>query len=64
VFLRISHELDATETFKQKKADLAREGFDPAAISDPLFMIDPTSGAYVALDSRTYALIAEGTVRL
>jgi fatty-acyl-CoA synthase len=64
VFIRISRELDATETFKQKKADLVREGFDPAAISDPLFMGEPASGAYVALDSRTYAQIAEGTVRL
>lgn len=28
VFIRISSEIDATETFKQKKGDLAREGFD------------------------------------
>jgi fatty-acyl-CoA synthase len=64
VFLRILRELDATETFKQKKADLAREGFDPAAVSDPLFMADPTSGAYVALDFAAYARIVEGAVRL
>ncbi|MEK9279539.1 MULTISPECIES: long-chain-acyl-CoA synthetase [unclassified Bradyrhizobium] len=64
VFVRISHELDATETFKQKKGDLAREGFDPGAISDPLFMVDPKSGAYVALDSETYAHIIGGAIRL
>ncbi len=64
VIIRISHELDATETFKQKKGDLAREGFDPAAISDPLFMLDPTSGAYVALDSELYAQIIDGSIRL
>ncbi len=64
VFVRISRELDATETFKQKKGDLAREGFDPAAISDPLFMLDPKSGAYVALDSSTFAGIVDGTIRL
>ncbi|MBR0961171.1 long-chain-acyl-CoA synthetase [Bradyrhizobium japonicum] len=64
VFIRISCELDATETFKQKKGDLAREGFDPAAISDPLFVLDPKSGAYVALDGQAYAAISDGTIRL
>ncbi|MGY3429068.1 MULTISPECIES: long-chain-acyl-CoA synthetase [Bradyrhizobium] len=64
VFIRISRELDATETFKQKKGELAREGFDPGAISDPLFMLDPKTGAYVALDAETYAQINEGTIRL
>ncbi|QPF91172.1 long-chain-acyl-CoA synthetase [Bradyrhizobium commune] len=64
LFLRISHELDATETFKQKKGDLAQEGFDPNTIADPLFMLDPTSGAYVALDAGAYARIVDGTIRL
>ncbi|MBR1165425.1 long-chain-acyl-CoA synthetase [Bradyrhizobium sp. DASA03005] len=64
LFIRISGELDATETFKQKKGELAREGFTPAAVSDPLFMLDPTSGAYVALDEKAYAAISDGTIRL
>ncbi|UPJ73761.1 long-chain-acyl-CoA synthetase [Bradyrhizobium sp. 187] len=64
VFIRISRELDATETFKQKKGELAREGFDPGAVSDPLFMLDPKTGAYVALDAETYAQINQGTIRL
>ncbi|OKO79124.1 long-chain acyl-CoA synthetase [Bradyrhizobium sp. NAS80.1] len=64
VFIRISCEIDATETFKQKKGDLAREGFDPGAISDPLLMLDPKSDAYVALDSEVYAQIVDGTMRL
>lgn len=64
VFVRISRELDATETFKQKKGELAREGFDPTATADPLFMFELKSGAYVALDSETFAHIADGTIRL
>lgn len=64
VFIRISHELDATETFKQKKAELAREGFDPGGIADRLFVLDPKSGAYVALDSEAYAQIVAGSLRL
>ncbi|MBR0684844.1 long-chain-acyl-CoA synthetase [Bradyrhizobium manausense] len=64
VFVRISRELDATETFKQKKGELAREGLDPGAVADPMFMRDPDSGAYVALDPGTYAQILDGTIRL
>lgn len=64
VFIRISRELDATETFKQKKGELARAGFDPDAIKDPMFMLEPKSGAYVALDSGTFAQIIDGMIRL
>lgn len=64
VFIRISRELDATETFKQKKGELGREGFDPGTISDPLFMLEPKSGAYVALDFDRFAEIVDGTLRL
>ena len=32
LFLRIQSEIDVTGTFKQKKIDLVREGFDPAAM--------------------------------
>jgi len=64
VFIRISRELDATETFKQKKGELAREGFEPSAVADPIFMLEPKSGAYVALDSEIFARIVDGTIRL
>jgi fatty-acyl-CoA synthase len=64
VFIRISRELDATETFKQKKGDLAREGFDPGAISDPLFMLEPKSGAYVVIDAEMYTQINDGAIKL
>ncbi|MGY4355732.1 acyl-CoA synthetase (AMP-forming)/AMP-acid ligase II [Bradyrhizobium sp. i1.7.7] len=63
VFIRISRELDATETFKQKKGELARDGFDPATINDPLFMLDPKSGGYIALDADVYAGIIDGAIR-
>ncbi|WP_027552083.1 long-chain-acyl-CoA synthetase [Bradyrhizobium sp. Cp5.3] len=64
VFIRISHELDATETFKQKKGDLTREGFDPGKISDVLYMADPKAGGYVALEPESYAQIIDGAIRL
>ena len=64
LFIRICSELDATETFKQKKSQLAREGFDPNVIADPLYMADPKTGVYVALDRETYTRILDGAMRL
>jgi fatty-acyl-CoA synthase len=64
VFLRICAALDTTETFKQKKQHLAREGFDPRLVKDPLFFRDPQSGAYRPIDAATYRRILEGSIRL
>jgi fatty-acyl-CoA synthase len=64
LFLRISASLDATETFKQKKHQLAREGFDPAVVSAPLHFRDPVSGAYRPLHAADHARIVSGSVRI
>jgi fatty-acyl-CoA synthase len=64
VFLRLVATLDATETFKQKKHDLMREGFDPARVADPLFFRDAASGAYRPIDGEVFAQIANGSIRL
>jgi fatty-acyl-CoA synthase len=64
VMIRICAALDTTETFKQKKHQLSREGFDPRLVTDPLFSRDPKSGAYVPIDAPGYALIVEGSIRL
>jgi fatty-acyl-CoA synthase len=63
LFLRISAELDSTETFKQKKHLLMREGFDPAIAGEPLYFRDPKSGEYHALDAEAFAGIADGAIR-
>ena len=63
-FLRITSELAMTETFKQKKQQLADEGFDPAAIGDPLFFRDTATGCYTRLDRSAFDRIAAGAVRL
>ncbi len=64
VFLRVKDELEATATFKHKKTDLVREGFDPAAISDPLYFHDPEAGRFVPLSEERYRAIVGGKVRL
>jgi fatty-acyl-CoA synthase len=64
VALRICDALDATETFKQKKQQLMRDGFDPAVVRDPLYVRDAETGAYRALDAALHARIVSGDVRL
>ncbi len=64
VFVRLSATLDNTETFKQKKQDLVRAGFDPRHVADPLFFRDPKSGDFRALDADGYARLLEGAIRL
>ncbi len=63
-FVRIAAALDSTETFKQKKQQLAREGFDPGVVKDPLFFRDLKSGDYQPIDATVYRCILEGSIRL
>jgi fatty-acyl-CoA synthase len=63
VVIRLVTALDTTETFKQKKQQLMRDGLDPARVSDPLFFLDPAAGGYRPLDSDAYARIAQGSIR-
>jgi fatty-acyl-CoA synthase len=64
VIVRICATLNATETFKQKKHGLIREGFDPHHVTDPLFFREPKSGAYRPIDDCAYARIIDGSIRL
>jgi fatty-acyl-CoA synthase len=64
VFLRVGAALETTETFKHKKQELAKEGFDPRVIADPLFVADARTGRYVALDTTLFQAILEGDFRL
>ncbi len=64
VAVRICAVLDTTETFKQKKQDLVRDGFDPHRLTDPLFFREPKSGAYRPIDADAYARILDGSIRL
>jgi fatty-acyl-CoA synthase len=64
IFLRVRREFEITATFKHKKHDLAKEGFDPLGIADPLYVFDRAQGAYVALDGDRFAEIERGVMRL
>ncbi len=64
VFLRLVAGLELTETFKQKKQSLAADGWDPARISDPLYVEDRVAGACVALDAAAAERIRASELRL
>jgi fatty-acyl-CoA synthase len=64
VFVRLCAALDITETFKQKKHELVREGFDVDLVKDPLFFLDVKAGLYRPLDADAYARILDGSIRL
>jgi fatty-acyl-CoA synthase len=64
LFLRIQRQLDVTGTFKQKKVDLVREGFNPLATKDPIFFSDPQANTYVPLDAGFYLRLENGSIRL
>jgi len=60
LFLRVRGEIAATETFKHKKQDLVRDGFDPAATEDAIYVDDRAAGAYVRVDAAMFAKIEAG----
>ena len=64
LFLRIRRELETTATFKPKKQDLCREGFDPTGIADAVYVYDRRREAFVKLDAVVYERIGTGTLRL
>jgi acyl-CoA synthetase (AMP-forming)/AMP-acid ligase II len=64
LFVRVAPQLETTATFKLKKQDLQEQGFDPAKVSDPIFVRDPQKDAYVPLDAELYARLQSGALKL
>jgi fatty-acyl-CoA synthase len=64
VFLRICPALRITDTFKQNKQELIRQGFDPDRVDGALFYRDAATGGYGEIDADAYAGIISGVIRL
>jgi len=64
VFLRLSKESDTTSTFKFKKTNLVKAGFDPANISEPIYFANPASGNYEKVTPSVFKKICSGETRL
>jgi fatty-acyl-CoA synthase len=63
-FLRVRATLDVTGTFKHTKQDLVRDGYDPRATDDPLYVDDPERHTFVRLDEPLHDRIQRGDLRL
>jgi fatty-acyl-CoA synthase len=64
LFMRLKDRIDTTSTFKHKKIELARDGFDITVVRDPIYFDDPERPAYVPLDAALYGRIVAGKLRL
>ena len=64
VFLRLSEESDTTSTFKFKKTNLVKAGFNPANISEPIYFANPASGEYEKVTPEIFNKICSGAIRL
>lgn len=64
LFVRIRRALDLTGTFKQRKVDLVKEGFDPARSSDEIYFSDPAAKSFVRVDADLFQRLNSGSVRL
>jgi fatty-acyl-CoA synthase len=64
LFLRILREMEVTATFKHKKSDLARAGYDPSDTDDAIYFNDAGCGALVRLDQTLFERIQTGQIRL
>ena len=63
VFLRRQREAETTGTFKYRKVDLVKDGFDPTDIADPLWFANPETGHYEPLTQDEYETILAGEYR-
>ena len=64
IFLRFRPEIETTSTFKQRKIELQKEGFDPSSIADPIYVRDAATGRYAELTTSRYDDICNGKMKL
>jgi len=64
VFLRLVDKIDMTATFKLKKRDLQKEGFDPSQLPDPVLMVDVEAATYLPLQQHQYTNIVNGNIKV
>lgn len=57
LFLRIQESIDVTSTYKYLKTQMVKDGFNPAVISDPLYILDNKEESYVPLTKSIYESI-------
>jgi fatty-acyl-CoA synthase len=63
LFVRLCAQIATTGTFKPQKQALAREGFDPRTVPDPLYVWDRGAASFVPLDGERLLMIQRGEMR-
>ncbi|CAJ1437111.1 unnamed protein product [Effrenium voratum] len=63
-FLRFLSEMETTGTFKHQKVQLREQGFDPAKVSDPVYVFHPELKRYERLDKALIAKLLTGSSKL
>jgi fatty-acyl-CoA synthase len=63
-FLRVVENLEVTGTYKLKKTDLQKQGFDLAQVKDPLFIRDESKRAYAPLTKAVFGDVQAQKVRI
>jgi len=61
LFVRVCDAIETTATFKYKRLQLAREGYDPRLTDDPLYFKESRFGVYVPLTPALYEAIANAS---
>ncbi|MEQ1489234.1 MAG: long-chain-acyl-CoA synthetase, partial [Terricaulis sp.] len=64
LFIRIAPAIETTGTFKYRKVDLVRDGFDPAKIEQALYFDQPEAFAYKPITPELYTQIQNGAFKL
>jgi fatty-acyl-CoA synthase len=64
LFLRLCERIEATATFKPRTAELARDGFDPAATCDAFYFDSREHQEYLPLDPLLHDRIERGEIAL
>lgn len=64
IFLRIMKSLPMTGTFKLKKLDLQKEGYNINTVTDDIYYYNATLKNYELLTQKVYSDIVNGKLRL
>ena len=64
VFIRISKEIEVTGTFKYKKTDLVKDGFDPSVVKDQMYYASTSENDYIDLDANVFKKISDHELKL
>ncbi len=64
IFLRFQQQIEATSTFKQRKVELQKQGFNPLVVGDPIYVREAETGRYSVLTPERYEAICSGSTKL